>query len=150
MKATKPTNVRWQRTPVRNEASWIPRTLEDLELVRERLATAGQTAPVINGITGWLAAKALGDHTSASGDTAARYRKILGELGTGPNPNGDRRLRDAGEVDDGTLVGVGLVGVAGMAMALGRPAAAAAAVIVLAAHNARDESYDAFELGAAA
>lgn len=97
MKAT--TNVRWQRTPIRNEGSWIPNSIEDFEEVRRRLTAAGHPTTVVNGITGWLAAKAIGEHDSSSGTTRARYRKILAELGPGPYPDNDpRRDHDA---DDG-------------------------------------------------
>lgn len=129
------------RRDLRNEADWIPSdTIElpaALEELRSRLFDAGRPSSEINGITGWMVAKALGEQDTTAAPTRARYRKILADLGPGPRPNGRARLRDAGDVDQGTLVGTSLIGVAGMAMAMGEPLAAVAAVVVLAAHNAR-------------
>jgi hypothetical protein len=71
---------RWQRTPIRGEAAFIPATLEDLEPLRQRLEAAGHPAMVVNGITGWLVEKALGHPDTTSRPTRANYRKILAEL----------------------------------------------------------------------
>lgn len=71
---------RWQRTPIRGEAAYIPASLEDLEQLRGQLTAAGHTLTVVNGITGWLVAKATGEADVTSRTTRARYRAILAEL----------------------------------------------------------------------
>lgn len=69
---------RWQRTPIRGERAYIPETVEELSVLRTRLVAAGHSDAVVNGLVGWLVAKASGDH--GSGSSATRYRKILAEL----------------------------------------------------------------------
>lgn len=115
---TPTTTQRWQRTPIRNEASWIPRSFDDVEDLRERLIEAGHSAAIVNGLTGWLMAKALGHVDETSASTRTRYRKVLAELGTGPYPDNDPRLlRDAGHTNARGLAAA-LAGVGGFAMAL--------------------------------
>lgn len=75
-----PTDIRWQRTPIRGEAKFIPQTIGDLEQLRSKLVTAGHPSQVVNGLTGWLVAKALGEKDTTSGPTRANYRRILAEL----------------------------------------------------------------------
>jgi hypothetical protein len=71
---------RWQRTPIRGERAYMPASLEDLEKLRGRLTSTGHPISVVNAITGWLVAKALGEADTTSRVTRAKYRKILAEL----------------------------------------------------------------------
>lgn len=74
------TNIRWQRTPVRDEGSYLPVTMETLTELRARLVAAGHPAATVNGLLGWLVAKSEGDHFSTSRKTSSKYRTILREL----------------------------------------------------------------------
>lgn len=86
------TNTRWQRTPIRGEADWIPASLDDLELIRQALVDAGEPITVVNGITAWLVAKALGEDDPSSAHTRAKYRKVLEAAGPSPIMHGSRVL----------------------------------------------------------
>lgn len=122
------------RRDLRNEAAWLPATLDELEDVRGRLVDAGHPPPIVNGLTGWLVAKALGERDATASDTRSRYRRILAELG--PGPYGDRpparALRDAGfAASTRQLIGAAAgVGVAALGVKTGNPALIALAPII--------------------
>lgn len=78
---------------LRNEADWLPRTLEDAALVRSVLVDDGQTEQVVNGITGWLVAKANGQPDRTEASTRARYRRVLASLES-PLPSEQRSDSD--------------------------------------------------------
>lgn len=73
--------VRAQRSDhLRGEAAWIPRTMDELEQVRRVLTDAGHSNAVVNGVTGWLVAKSLGEEDATNSVTRSKYRKVLAEL----------------------------------------------------------------------
>jgi hypothetical protein len=69
----------------RNEADFLPESLEDLADLRRRVMDAGHSAPVANGLLGWLVSKAAGEDDVTNSVTRSKYRKILAEL---PPPEG--------------------------------------------------------------
>lgn len=91
---------------LRNEARFLPRSIEDLVELQDRLVAAGHSPAVASGIASWLARKAIGEDDATSHQTRARYRKILAELEVvDPGPPGggdDDELRPAAEVVDVT------------------------------------------------
>jgi hypothetical protein len=81
---------------LRNEADFLPTTLEDLVGLRRRVVAAGYPDQVASGVCAWLLTKAAGDPDRTSSDTRARYRKILAELGNGrKGPQEARRAKKA-------------------------------------------------------
>lgn len=77
----KGTRIRAQRSDaLRDEAAWIPRTFDELQELRQRLTDAGHSSPIVNGLTGWLVSKALGEEDTTGSSTRASYRRILREL----------------------------------------------------------------------
>lgn len=77
---------------LRNEADYLPGSLEDLIELRSRVITAGHSAPVANGLIGWLLSKANGEPDVTGPDTRAKYRKILAGLEVS-SPGGPGRGR---------------------------------------------------------
>lgn len=71
---------------LRDEASWLPRTLGETTVARRALLAAGQPPAVADAIVGWLVAKAVGDPDLTAAPTRARYRKILRNL-EAPGPD---------------------------------------------------------------
>lgn len=67
---------------LRNEAEWIPTSMETLAALRARLTEAGHPAAIVSGLTGWLVAKGAGEEDRTSSDTRSRYRRILADLET--------------------------------------------------------------------
>lgn len=111
---------------LQNEAEWLPEDLHDLPAVLEELRPllfeAGRSSSEVNGITGWLFAKAIGEPDETGSATRARYRRILRELGAVP-PGGPRRLvdvREAGVADlrrAGSTAALALVGAGAVSLA---------------------------------
>ena len=86
------------RRGLRNEAAFLPTSVEDLAELRRRIVDAGHPAQTASGIVGWLVAKTAGDPDPTSAPTRSQYRKILAELEPlhGPDPEDDRRLEVVG------------------------------------------------------
>jgi hypothetical protein len=80
---------------LRGEAAFLPSSLEELEVVRQRLLDHGISPAVTGGIVAWLLAKAHGADDPTNGATRTRYRKILADIGvpigTGPESGRARR-----------------------------------------------------------
>lgn len=73
----------WKRRGL--EWAMLPATLAELAALRADVKALGYGDQLANGLTGWLAAKASGQPTNTSPQTAATYRKILARV--------DRRRR---------------------------------------------------------
>jgi hypothetical protein len=78
---------------LREEAAFLPRSVEDLAELRRRILDAGHPDQIASGIVGWLVAKAADDPDRTGPNTRSRYRKVLAELEPlhSPEPDGDRR-----------------------------------------------------------
>ena len=74
-----------RRDHLRNEAAYLPESVEDLADLRRRVIAAGYPQQTASGIVGWLVAKAAGDPDLTSAPTRSQYRKILAELDDSPN-----------------------------------------------------------------
>lgn len=92
-----------RRRDLRNEADYLPETVEDLVDLRQLVIEAGHSAPVANGLVGWLLSKAAGEADTTSSRTRSTYRKILAELEPigGPGPGGGRHLEAVGSTKNG-------------------------------------------------
>lgn len=79
---------------LQNESDWIPDNPAELpaalEHLRVQLFAAGRSGAEVNGLTGWLFAKAIGERDTTAKATRARYRRILREVAqtapTGSDP----------------------------------------------------------------
>lgn len=83
---------------LQNEAEWLPHELDELpaalKRLRERLTDAGRSPAEVQGITGWIVGKALGERDTTNASTRARYRRILREVGVSdPTDDPKRRSR---------------------------------------------------------
>lgn len=65
---------------LRNEAAWLPRSLDDVVIVTRVLAEAEVPNQMANGIVGWLVAKSAGLPDRTSERSRAAYRKVLDGL----------------------------------------------------------------------
>lgn len=74
----------------RNEADFVPESVEDLAELRRRIIAAGYSASVANGLLGWLVSKGAGEADVTESKTRSKYRKILAELGAPEGPSGGR------------------------------------------------------------
>ncbi len=110
------------------EGDFLPKTVEDLVVLRTRIVEAVQSGAidevkpsaadsVANGITGWLVAKASGQTDTLGPSTRAKYRKVLEVV-----------RRDGGRRDRGsaTLAAVTVIGTLASLAASGRPGVALA------------------------
>lgn len=79
-------NMRTRTSALQDEADWLPEAPEQLHVAiaqaRARLVAAGRSSAEVQGITGWLVGKALGEPDTTTGSTRTRYRKILREVGS--------------------------------------------------------------------
>lgn len=65
---------------LRNEADFLPSSIDDAARVRQAIIDAGNPAQVADGIVGWLISKAAGHPDRTASDTRSRYRRILATL----------------------------------------------------------------------
>lgn len=71
---------------LREEADYIPKTLDELADLKARLHAADLTASVVYGLCAWLTDKATGRPDTTSPTTRASYRRVLRELAEHPSP----------------------------------------------------------------
>ena len=65
---------------LRNEAAWLPETLEDAVAVRRAIMDAGYARAHADGVVGWLVGKAAGEPDTTGQAVRSRYRKLLATL----------------------------------------------------------------------
>ena len=68
------------RRALRDEAAFLPLTMESVQELRRALQDAGHSHRVANGVCSWLMAKQNGESDETAPDTRSRYRRILTEL----------------------------------------------------------------------
>lgn len=80
---------------LQNEADWLPSNPDELPAalrrLRRRLVSAGCTSADLNGITGWIVAKAMGEPDTTHAGTRSRYRRILREVGASDPTDSPKR-----------------------------------------------------------
>lgn len=69
-----------RRRDLRNEATYLPTSVEELVALRQAVIDLGHTEQIANGLIGWLIAKAGRQPDAGSARTRSAYRKILAEL----------------------------------------------------------------------
>lgn len=86
---------------LREEAAFLPTSVDDLVELRRRLIDSGHPDQVASAIVGWLVAKTTDDPDLTASSTRSRYRKILASIEPlhDPTPTDDeegRRLEVVG------------------------------------------------------
>ncbi len=74
---------------LRNEAEWLPSSLDDVVAIHDVLKASGQSDQVTNGIVGWLVSKKAGRPDNLGSPTRSTYRKVLAGLES-PLPSAQR------------------------------------------------------------
>jgi hypothetical protein len=78
---------------LRNEADFLPASIDDAAAVRAAVLEAGHTPALADGLVGWLIAKAAGHADNSSPTTRSRYRRILATLPPTVSGNATGRYR---------------------------------------------------------
>lgn len=125
---------------LRNEAAYLPSSLEELEDVRRRLVAAGTRPATASGVVGWLLAKAHGEDPTDS-VTRSKYRKLLTSIGVPTGPDGGFIRATAMPATAGAM--------GTLALATQGHTAGAVAAALVGLYVTRNET-DELELGAAA
>lgn len=82
-----------RRDHLRNEADYLPKSVEDLARLRRQLLDAGHSNALTGGVISWLVSKTAGEPDQTDSNTRSRYRKILAELQpVDPGPGSNRHL----------------------------------------------------------
>jgi hypothetical protein len=117
-----------RRRDLRNEAAYLPQTIDELAELYDRLVNAGETSGSARGIATWAALKATGRPDPTGPATRARYRRILAGLpAMAPPPErperslkvvagegkGTRRVRGSGKLASVVALAIAGTGLGG-------------------------------------
>jgi hypothetical protein len=83
-----------KRKDLRNEAEYLPSSLDELVDVRGRVMALGESRRIADGLCMWLVAKARGERDTTAADVRSRYRRILRALEQ-PEPIGPKKANGA-------------------------------------------------------